>query len=232
MLDFNNFSVLTFDCYGTLIDWERGILAALRPVFEQRRVHITDEELLTLYARFESNAEQGDYKPYRDILRHVVRSFGTHLHFEPDPEETNCLVDSIGHWPPFDDTVESLHKLRSRYKLAIISNIDDELFKQSQKLLRMDFDYVVTAAQAKAYKPSLAVFRKAFETIREPKDRILHVAQSLYHDHVPAQEIGLSSVWINRRSSVPGFGATPQAEIQVSTTFPDLASMVDAAGLA
>jgi 2-haloacid dehalogenase len=232
MIDWHAYSVLTFDCYGTLIDWERGILSALRPVMAYHEIEIADAELLTLYARFESEAECGQYRPYREVLREVVRQFGEHLDFTPDLDELDGLADSIKHWPPFEDTVDSLHKLKSRYKLAIVSNIDDDLFAGSQRLLKVDFDYVITAAQAKAYKPSHVVFQKAFETIEEPKDKILHVAQSLFHDHVPARELGLGSVWINRRSSVPGSGATPQAAVQVDTVFPDLASMVDGAGLA
>ena len=231
MLDFRNFDILTFDCYGTLIDWERGILSALRPLMGQHRVSLSDADLLAHYARYESETEAGGYRPYREVLREVVRRFAAEFSFTPDKAELDCLADSIRHWPPFDDTVESLQKLKSRFMLAIVSNIDDDLFAGSQELLKVDFDFVITAAQVKAYKPSHAVFEYAFKTIGIPKERVLHVAQSLYHDHAPAQALGINSVWINRRSSVSGSGATPPSEITVDLAYPDLASFAKAVGL-
>jgi 2-haloacid dehalogenase len=226
MIDFNKYEVLSFDCYGTLIDWEIGILAALRPVFAAHNINLTDEQILNLYAEIELRAEEGKFAKYREVLRKVVGELGSRLGFVPSPPELDCLVDSLKNWRPFPDTVEALRALKKTFKLAIISNIDGDLFALSAKQLEVEFDWVITAEQAKSYKPSLHNFKFAVERIGVSPEKILHIAQSIYHDIIPAKILGLSTVWVNRREGKEGFGATPPARARPDLEVPDLKTLV------
>jgi len=231
MIKYDSFEILTFDCYGTLIDWETGILNALKPVLSNHEITTTDDQVLELYAEVEAHLEEQPYQPYRTVLRHVVARLGEALNFRPSAEEMDVLAGSLGHWPAFPDTIAALTALKTRYKLGIISNIDNDLFAETAKTLQVKFDHVVTAAQVKAYKPSHKVFDYARELIDLPRAKILHVAQSLFHDHVPAKELGYTTVWINRRVDVEGGGATPPASALPDAEFPDLASFAKATGV-
>ena len=228
-LDYSRFDALTFDCYGTLIDWEAGILAGLRPVLAQHGITHSDDELLEVYAGFEAAAEAGPYARYRDILGRCLREVAAQHGFEPNDDEIDAFSDSVGEWPAFPDSAAALSLLHDRFRLGVITNCDDDLFARSAIRLRTTFDWVVTAQSAGAYKPDEHPFELAFERIGLPRDRILHVAQSLFHDHVPARRLGLSTVWIDRRHDRPGFGATPPAEATPDATFPDMASFTAAA---
>ncbi|MBV9610383.1 MAG: haloacid dehalogenase type II [Acidobacteria bacterium] len=223
MLDFSSFRALTFDCYGTLINWEAGILGCLRPLLDAHGQNCSDDQILELYAQIESEQESGEYIPYRCVLENVVRGFGRHFGFTPTAAQVSSLPESLPGWQPFPDTVAGLRALKSRYQLAIISNTDDDLFAATAKLLEVPFDYVVTAQQAGSYKPSHRNFELALERIGRPKREVLHVAQSLYHDIGPARELGLANVWIRRgkhaaRATRPG---TAQADLGL----PDIASL-------
>jgi 2-haloacid dehalogenase len=211
MLDFNSFKILTFDCYGTLIDWESGIFSALRPILAAHRKTITDFTLLEMYSNLEAQAEQGEFHPYREVLQTVVRGFGERLGFTPTDSETRSLPESLAGWKPFPDTVAALRRLKSRYQLAVISNVDDDLFAYSAPRLEVPFNQVITAQQARAYKPSLDIFKMALERIGIAPEHVLHVGQSIYHDVVPAQSLGLATVWVNRPSSRPGGAAKTSA---------------------
>ncbi len=228
MLDFRRFSVLTFDCYGTLIDWESGILAALKPVLvaHDRRT-LSDDEILGMFAELEERAEAGPYKNYREVLEEVVRAAGERLRFRPTDRDVRSLRESLQDWPPFPDTVAALRALKARYQLAIISNTDDDLFAATARRLEVPFDHVITAQQARSYKPALNNFRLAMERIGEPAAKILHVAQSLYHDIAPAKSMGLTTVWVNRRSGKPGSGATPPASATPDLEVPDLKTLAE-----
>ncbi len=225
-LDFNSFEVLSFDCYGTLIDWETGILSALRPVLTSHNQTLDDERILKLYAKIESQLESGDYVSYREILRKVVKELGQRLGFAPALEELNCLVDSLGNWQPFPDTVAALQTLKKKYCLAIISNTDDDLFARTARHLKVAFDWIVTSGQVKSYKPSLCNFTFALERMGTAPEKVLHVAQSIYHDIIPAKSLGLVTVWVNRRKGQEGFGATPPAEGKPDLEVPDLKTLV------
>ncbi len=222
MLNFNKFQVLTFDCYGTLIDWETGILNALRPIFLKYGININDNEILKNYAEFESEIEKGPYIKYKEVLKKVLKKFGEKFKFSLSKEELNCLVDSLKHWPPFPDTVSALKKLKEKYKLAIISNIDRDLFAFTQKQLKVEFDWIITSEDIKAYKPSLENFKYAIKEINVPKEKILHIAQSIYHDINPAKKLGLTTILIKRR----GFGATPSVFGYPDIEVPDLKTLV------
>ena len=230
-VDLAAFDVLSFDCYGTLIDWEAGLLAALRPVLDAHGVSATDDELLETYARHEAELEAGEYMRYRELLGRALQGVGSDLGFEPTGAEVEAIGTSVGDWPAFPDSAEALARLHERYKLAPITNCDDDLFALSAQRLGVDFDWVITAEQARSYKPSARNFELAFATIDAPHERILHVAQSLFHDHVTAKALGMTTVWIDRRHGRPGSGATPPVEAEPDLTLPDLRSLAELAGV-
>jgi 2-haloacid dehalogenase len=232
LLDANKYEVLSFDCYGTLVDWESGIISGLRPVLRAHRVEVTDDEILALHAQTEHKLQAaskgGGYLKYRDVLGEEVREAGRRWGFEPSPSEVETLPDSVRYWLPFADTVNALRALKSRYELAIISNIDDGLFALTARYLEVEFDWIVTAEQAGTYKPSPHNFELALKRIGAEPERILHVAESLFHDHAPAKGMGLDTAWVHRRAAKEGFGATPPAEAEPDLEVPDLESLVDA----
>jgi 2-haloacid dehalogenase len=227
--DFSKFEVLTFDCYGTLIDWETGIFSALRPILATHGKTLTDQQLLELYSELEADAEQGEFRPYRDVLQSVVYGFGERLGFTPGDPEASSLPGSVPNWQPFPDTVAALHRLQRKYKLAVISNIDDDLFAASARKLEIEFDQVTTAQQARAYKPSLTIFKLAQQRVNVSPSHWLHVGQSIYHDVLPAKCLGISTVWVNRSSSRTRSGAAKAAEGQADIEVPDLKMLADLA---
>src|ERR1700734_241984 len=229
MLDFARFEILTFDCYGTLIDWETGILAALGRILAAHNQSIDDATLLKLYGDFEQLSEQGEFHPYREVLQSVVRRFGAELGFAPTPEQVRSLPESLATWKPWPDTVAALRQLKSRFRLAILSNVDDDLFALTRPKLEIAFDDVITAQQAQAYKPSLKIFELALSRIQTPAHRVLHVGQSIYHDVVPAQALGLATVWVNRPSARPGVGAVKTALAEPDLEVSSLAELAELA---
>ncbi len=232
MIDFTAKRVLTFDCYGTLIDWETGILSTLQPILADHGVTADAERLLALHAELESAAERGPYTPYRQLLMTVIRGLGERLGFTPSAAEQSRFADAVGDWPPFADTRAALRALGRRFRLAIISNVDDDLFARTNQQLDVTFDWIVTAQQVKSYKPSPNNFREALARIGLPTEQVLHVAQSLFHDHVPAKRLGLETVWVNRRHGKAGSGATPIADARPDLEVRDLATLVTLSGAA
>lgn len=230
MLNPSDFDLLTFDCYGTLIDWETGIFSALKPLLAAHAKSLADAELLELYGDFELEAESGTYQTYREVLQSVVQAFGKRLSFTPSMKELNALNDSFSNWRPWPDTVGALKRLAKRYRLAIISNTDDDLFAQTRPYLPIAFETVTTAQQARCYKPALEIFRLALEKAKVDPKRILHVGQSVYHDVLPAQALGLATVWVNRPSPRAGIGAVKQAKGQADLQVSDLETLANYAG--
>jgi len=230
-IDFSFVTALTFDCYGTLIDWESGIISAFRPILAAHNVALSNEEILATFSQLESPIQQGAYQRYRDILSQVCRAFGKRHGFTPDEKESASIAGSISTWPPFADTVDSLKALKGRFKLGILSNIDDDLFTGSNKLLQIEFDWIITAEQIASYKPSQQNFRHMLDTLGIPKEQILHVAQSRHHDIAPAKALGFKTVWINRRKEKAGAGATPVSEIRPEIEVASLAELADVAGV-
>jgi 2-haloacid dehalogenase len=228
-MDFSRFTTISFDCYGTLIDWESGILPVLRTVLANHDQRLTDGQILELYGEFEAEAESGPYQRYREVLQSVVRAFADRFHFQASPAEISSLHESVPAWPPFADTVGALCELQNRYKLVVISNIDSDLFAETRKHLNVEMDGVITAEQAGSYKPSLNNFRMALRRLALSPDRLLHAGQSIYHDVVPAGSLGISTVWVNRKSARPGIGAVRAAAGHPDLEVPDLASLVVAA---
>ncbi|MBX3351887.1 MAG: haloacid dehalogenase type II [Phycisphaeraceae bacterium] len=216
-LDLTKFDALTFDCYGTLIDWSAGILTALRRTLGERVNGVSDEQLLSLYGTLEAGAERptpgGGHKAYRDVLREVVDGFGREFGFTPTPAQRDALPESIRDWPAFPDTREALRSLKKRYRLAVLSNIDRDLFALTAPKLGVELDALVTAQDVGSYKPGRAHFDEGLKRLGLPRERVLHVAQSLYHDIAPARALGLSTVWVARGAGKAGasFDGSPDA---------------------
>jgi len=221
-IDPTNYRTLTFDCYGTLIDWETGILAYLKPIFANYDVHVIDEFALECYSRFEPEA-QAEGGSYREVLAKVMRSFGRRLAFTPKESEMAGFSASIGQCPPFSDTVDALNTLSGHFELAVISNVDDDLFALSAKRLKAPFKHAITAGRVGVYKPAPEMFKAAIKTVQGP---ILHVAQSRFHDILPATAAGLDTVWIDR----PSLGAARPANANPTWTLNSLAEFAAAVG--
>ena len=228
-LDFSRFRVVTFDCYGTLINWETGILNAIRPVLSAHNANLSDADILGLYGELEAEAESSRYSPYRDVLRSVVRRVGSRLGFQTTDAQQQSLPDSLANWTPFPDTVAALRRLKAKFKLGIISNVDDDLFATTARRLEIDFDYVITAGRARAYKPSLKIFKLAQQRIGVQPEQWLHAAQSVYHDVIPAKSLGISTVWVNRPSLRAGVGAVRQASAEPDATVTSMQALADLA---
>jgi 2-haloacid dehalogenase len=222
-MKFDDFRVLTFDCYGTLIDWETGILAVVRPWMMRVGITGSDAEVLGAFGEAESAAEHDlPTSIYPEILRATHERMAKHFGVAPDADAAELLGRSVGDWPAFADTSDALKRLQRRFKLVVVSNVDRESFARTQKRLGITFDAVVTAEEVGAYKPDAKMFLRAMEvakTLGAERENILHVGQSLYHDHVPAKSFGLKTVWVQRPSKAGEFGATREPGVDVR---PDL----------
>lgn len=224
-MDFSQFKCLSFDCYGTLVDWETGLLNALRPVLSRANVSVSDEILLEHYGAAESSVESDEFCRYREVLRRVLVRLGSVFGFAPTPEEKEAFAASVGDWPVFEDSQAALQRLSKRFRLIILSNIDDDLFRGSERRLGVAFDHVFTAEQIGDYKPSRTNFEYLLAHSGVEAHEILHVAQSLYHDIDPANRLGLSTVWVNRRHDREGGGATPASTAKPDLEVPNLATL-------
>jgi 2-haloacid dehalogenase len=209
-MDLTRYKALSFDCYGTLIDWEAGITAVLGPWARAQGLDLDDEALLLAYADCEASVEAATPSAlYPDVLAAAFRLAGAKLGAAVSDEWASRLGQSVPDWPAFPDSAAALARLARHYRLIIVSNVHRDGFAGSNRQLRGDFFAVITAEDVGAYKPAVNHFR-ALLSLGIDKSELLHVAQSLFHDHVPAKREGLSSVWINRRHDRPGWGATPE----------------------
>jgi 2-haloacid dehalogenase len=225
-IDYGAFDALTFDCYGTLIDWETGILAGLRVALASHGVDGADDELLERYADAEARLESGPYLRYREILAGGLRSIASGLGTTATDAEAATFGGSVANWPAFPDSSAALARLKTRFRLGVLTNCDDDLFAASNERLGVEFDWIVTAQQVGSYKPNERNFAALFERLAADgvgRERILHVAQSLFHDHAPAKRLGMTTVWIDRRHDRPGTGATPPADAKPDATFTSMA---------
>jgi 2-haloacid dehalogenase len=232
-LEYDAYDVLSFDTYGTLIDWETGIAAALHETLRTSADALSDEDLLICFAGVEHELETPGRR-YRDVLARAVQRVAAELGTTISDQQAAAFAGTVGDWPAFADTAEALQRLHTRFALATITNCDDDLFAASEKRLGVAFDVVVTAQQVGRYKPDPAGFHVAFERIQRelgvPRERILHVAQSLFHDHVTAKGLGMRTVWIDRRAGRAG-GATPvaRAAVEPDARFTSLGDLAAAA---
>lgn len=233
-MESDDIRVLSFDCYGTLIDWETGIADQLESWVRRHGIAIDREALLEMFARAEPAAETTTPGAlYPDILRAVHRTLALDLGLEPEPTEADRFAVSVGDWPPFPDTGDALRRLAARYRLVILSNIDRVSFARTNEALGVSFDAVITAEEVGAYKPDRRMFDRLFEVVddwRIDRGSMLHAAQSLHHDHVPAKALGLRTAWVNRRAGRDGGGATPvpDAEVQPDIEVRTLEALADA----
>ncbi|MGF6852681.1 haloacid dehalogenase type II [Paraburkholderia sp. CI3] len=229
-----DFDTLTFDCYGTLIDWESGIFEGLRPLLERARTPLTRDQVLEAHARHESSQQNfTPAKRYQELLPIVYKRMAEEWGLPYTHEECVAYGQSIRNWPAFADSAVALQYLKKHYKLVILSNIDNESFTFSNARLQVEFDAIITAEDVGSYKPSPRNFEYMLQKLDQrgiQKEKILHTAESLFHDHKPANEFGLASCWIYRRHSQPGFGATmnPGSQPDIDFRFDSMADFVDA----
>jgi 2-haloalkanoic acid dehalogenase type II len=229
----SDFDALTFDCYGTLVDWERGILDALAPWRESTHLDAEDDDILEAFAEIEPRAEADHPRAlYPDVLRAVCERMAQRFGVAATDDAADRLAGSVGRWPVFGDTAEALQRLKRRCRLIVVSNVDHASFSRTKGRIGVEFDAVITAQDVGAYKPDERMFEAAVAAagrLGVPKARILHVAQSLYHDHEPAKRFGLATCFIDRRAGRGG-GATPAptGDITPDFTFESLRELADA----
>ena len=230
----SQFKALTFDCYGTLIDWETGIWNAFKPWVDKAGVTAGREEVLSVFGGIESGVETKEPGlNYRKVLAKVHGEVARHYGKAPDAAMAETFGNSIKDWPAFPDSVEALRYLKQHYKLIILSNVDRASFAHSNDRLGHVFDAVVTAEDVGSYKPDLRNFEavlRAVEGLGVKKDQILHTAQSVFHDIVPGRAFGLATAWINRRHDKAGSGATPPPDPKAKPDFifESMGAMADA----
>ena len=216
------FEVVSFDCYGTLIDWETGLLGTLTSWLNAYGIHADEESLLEQYATFEAEAEKGSYRRYREILIDIMHRFAAHYRIPLTSTERFLLIDALVTWLPFPDVNPVLTHLKQNFKLAVISNIDRDLFEATSRHFKVTFDIIITAEDVRAYKPSLKPFQSLLDSYQIQPDSIIHVAQSFYHDIEPARAIGITTGWLNRSKKRKGFGATPPVHTKPDFVFHNL----------
>ncbi len=236
MAGLSDFRVLSFDCYGTMIDWETGILAQLRPWLEAQGVRPGDAEILEAFGLAESTQEaETPGARYPLVLRRVHDRLATRWGLSHDEQAAIRFGASVGSWPAFPDSHEALARLKERYRLVVLSNVDRASFSASNERLDVEFDAIYTAEDVGCYKPDPRNFAHLIESEKAcgySKDDILHVGQSLYHDHLPASEAGLATCWVRRptRAGEHGAARPPQRRPDVDYHFTSLAELADAAG--
>lgn len=214
MLDLRQFRALTFDVYGTLIDWETGLLAELRPWAQRHGLTVDDDALLGAFGELESR-RQGEHPTlrYSDLLAEVHLDLARHYGVAPHPAAARAFGRSVPAWPAFDDTPAALAILKRHFRLCILSNVDNDSLAGTRPKLGVEFDEVFTAQDIGSYKPALRNFTYALDRLAAggvAKEQVLHVAQSLFHDHQPAAHLGLANCWIDRRSGKRGQGAVKE----------------------
>lgn len=199
MLDFNNYEWISFDCYGTLVDWETGISDAVAGIFARHGVRRTRNEILAMFSDAEPKVQSsGEFLEYHRVLRDVMEVMAWEASIRLPRAEAEQLPASLPYWPAFPDATTALRTMQSRYRLAVISNVDDDLFSGTATGLGILFDAVITSQQTRSYKPDLRNFRLAQEHMGVDTSEWLHVGESLFHDIGPANLLGIDSVWVNR----------------------------------
>mgnify|MGYP002629006094 FL=1 len=228
-IDLSRFRMFSFDCYGTLIDWEAGLVEALTPICADNGLAWSPEALLSAFGSAEHGVQesgQGEgFLCYREVLSRTLQEMGRTLGFRPNANECARFAASVSDWPAFADTRAGLLALAEFGQLAILSNVDNDLFAGSARSLGVPIDHVFTAQVIGSYKPDPGNFDYLIENAGVPKEELLHVAQSLFHDVGPAREAGLATVWVNRRQGKSGTGATPNSSATPDLEVPDLATL-------
>lgn len=224
-LDLTRVTTLTFDCYGTLIDWEAGVIEVLRPLLAGHGITQSVDEIVAAFQDIEAPLCEPPYRPYRTVLAEVVEGFGQRFGFSVGDAEREALAASVASWRPFPDTVTVLRALATRYRLAVISNIDDDLFTATASQLGVSFDCVVTAQGARCYKPDKAIFELALARVRAEGHQVVHVAEGVT-EISPARQLGCATVWVRRHGrSLRLLTEAPDLEV------PDLSSLLRDVGI-
>jgi 2-haloacid dehalogenase len=200
--DRTHWDTLSFDCYGTLVDWVTGITTAFSKAADRDGIELAAADVIAAYHEVEPEVQADTYRPYRDVLGETALWVATRLAWPLEPERAGFLAESLPDWPVFADTRPALERLKSRYKLAILSNVDDDLLEETMGQIGVEFDWTVTAQQVRSYKPGHAHFLEALKRLDGDRGRLLHVAQSKFHDIRPCAELGVDSVWVNRQDEV------------------------------
>jgi 2-haloalkanoic acid dehalogenase type II len=215
------YDIITFDCYGTLIDWEAGIISAFQSEAAKDGVKPRGDQIIEAYAAVEPAVESEHCRSYREVLCETASRVAAALGWNLPAERAGFLAASLPEWQPFPDTNPALERLARRFQLGILSNIDDDLLTATRRHFIVDFDLIVTAQQVKSYKPGLAHFKEA--KVRAGEKRLLHAAQSYFHDVVPTSKLAIPVVWINRKGSrvEPG-GPLPTHEVRTLTELANL----------
>ena len=214
------YDIITFDCYGTLIDWEGGISAAFMEAAAEDGVHLGREEILAAHAEIEPRVQAEGFRTYRDVLTETARRMALDFGWAIDHPRARFLPESLPEWKIFDDTNAALRRLREAgCRLGILSNVDDDLLRATMRQFDCEFELIVTAQQVRSYKPAQAHFLTAREAIGE--DRWLHAAQSWFHDIVPSTRLGIPNAWINRKAEPSHEDGEPEYE------FSDLTGLAD-----
>ena len=226
-MEFKSFEIISFDCYGTLIDWKKAVLDILGSVISRYHIEVEREELFMMFLEVDREVINDEYRPYREILTEITDRIAAKLSINLINKDRTCLSDRFDEWIPFYDTVRALKKLASQYKLCVISNIDNDLFGITASKLGVKFDFLITAQNLRTYKPNHNNFKQALSSFGIDRDRQLHVAQSIHHDIIPANQLGINNVWINRYAE-----EVPESEVgNPGMIIPDLASLVREMGL-
>jgi len=224
---------LSFDCYGTLIDWETGIVDALQPWVQRAHLNFDREDLLRRFGAEETLVEtEFPTLPYPDVLAETLRRLSAEAGALATDDEAHAFGASVPDWPAFPDSAEALDRLKRRFRLIILSNVDRASFAASAVKLGVLFDLIITAQDVGSYKPNQNHFEHLFASLpglELERSHLVHVAESLYHDHAPAQQLGLPSVWINRRAGKDGSGAThpPIGVTEPALRYTSLAEFAD-----
>jgi len=217
MIDSSIVRAVTFDCYGTLVDWESGISEAIARILSRHGARAQRAQIIEMYAEIEGRAESGPYKRYRDVLAEVMREYARRFGAALAPEEDGELAASVKEWPVFDETPSALRALKKKFKLGVLSNIDDDLFAGTRPKLGVELDEFVSAQQVRSYKPGEAHFKEGLKRLGMKAREVLHVAESVRHDVGPAKRLGFQTVWVNRAAGRPSAsgrgGATPDLEV-------------------
>ena len=219
----DNYDIVSFDCYGTLVDWESSIVETLQAILQSHDANMNNDVVLEYFSEWEP-LEQAQGGSYRSVLDRVFEQYGYRLGFTTRPEQSKQFQECIAKSVPFEDTIDAVSRLQEKVKVAIISNTDNDLFAITRQSLKMDFDFVITAEDAGVYKPDRAIFEAALDHFGQ-RERVLHVAQSLFHDIEPASKLSLDSVWIDRTEGRQG--AAQLTDAKSTWTYPDLKGFVD-----
>lgn len=203
----SDFDIITFDCYGTLIDWEGGIINAFKSEAAKEGLTLDGDQIIAAYSAEEPKVESGAYLSYREVLRETARLVGSRLGWNISSERAGFLAQSLPEWKPFADTNAALERLARKFQLGILSNVDDDLLAGTRRHFTVQFDLIVTAQQVRSYKPGFAHFKEAIA--RRSGERLLHAAQSYFHDVVPCAALGIPVVWVNRKAERPSPGGPP-----------------------